>query len=342
MISQITAVVSQLQVSQLPIPKFNPAADNVEDWLAAFESTIPNETLRVSRLGIALQASAASWYASQLRVLGRNNRSWSQWRAALVAEFSSHQRALFTTLLNHTQRPGQDPIEFYRKTIQLCRQVNAQMQEPEILNHLLRGIEPSLRDKLILMCPTTSADFLAKLQLLCSSTPIPTSAPNDQAKLIETLALALVEKQQPHAVEPQFYQRPEHDELYELRVRVRELERQLAEARSRPSSPQEYRRCFLCGRQGHIARFCRSQPTSTQPRSRHSSPNFRRNNRYSPPRFNQRRSPSPAGSRDNTHYRNIPVTTSAPSYRSARSSSPSYSRNRSPSPRQENYNPGRY
>ena len=244
---------------------FTPESDDVNDWIVAFEVlTSRKMEQRVELLPTVLKKKALSWYASQHRSLNGQVRSWDEWKAALQSEFGRSIMAILNELCNRSQRDNETPHEYYQSIIGLCSLANPAMTEVEKINHLLRGLNNGLREKMILMCPSTSQDFLEKLNRIHVN--IPPRVKDDQSNVVEILAKALANKQQ---VEPSLLN-VDDKEITFLRNELKNLSQKMDDMcmkngngtdryQSRNRYQSDDRTCYYCGIKGHLRNDCRKK-----------------------------------------------------------------------------------
>ena len=245
------------------MPFFYPESQDVNDWIVAFEViTQRKDGQRVEYLPTVLKNKALSWYASEHRTLNGHQRTWEEWREGLKNEFGRSSMAILNELVNRCQKDGESPQDYYQSMITLCSLANSNMTEVEKVSHLLRGLNPPIREKIVLMCPTSAKDFLDKLNRLNVVMP---SSQCDQNNVVELLAKALADKQNP---EPSLLN-VDDKEMSFFKKELRNLSQrmdQLCQAQDSNRSRQrrdytqiEERSCHYCGIQGHLMRDCRKR-----------------------------------------------------------------------------------
>ena len=260
--SYLINMIQQMSQVSKRVPIFNPESDEINDWIIAFEiATKGKEERRVDLLPTALKNKAFSWFASQHRVLNGEDRSWDQWKESLTIEFGRSSMAVLNELCNRRQKESESPKDYYQSVITLCSMANPLMSEVEKISHLLRGLTVSLREKMILMCPTSAKDFLEKMNMLNVSTP--SSSKTDQSNLVELLAKALAEKQ---SIAPTLLNVDDKEISY-LRKELKNLSQRMDElcqgnqhqGTFSRNTVRDDRSCHFCGIKGHFARDCRKK-----------------------------------------------------------------------------------
>lgn len=151
------------------IPKFNPILQEVAGWLATYKQAIPQEKERINQLNSAFKGTASNWYATERRLLNGTERNWNEWERAIYEEFGKNEADVFNELNNRKQQPGEDSKKYCSEVINLCSLANMHMSEQEKINYLLRGLQPQFREKIVLMRPKTSTQFVKDLKVIESN-----------------------------------------------------------------------------------------------------------------------------------------------------------------------------
>lgn len=288
----ITAAMQGLQLHQNTAspPKFVPNSDDVNDWLVAFNTTMASadDSTKIAKMPTVLTDRALTWFCCQKQTTAGASRSWSDWEIELKKEFGRNEMSILLELDNLKQGTLK-PEAYYHRVLALCSKVNPNMSELEKVQKLQRGLNPELRNKMTLMFPTSSSDFLAKLQHLSTSNVAEVQEKSDQQKIIDSLITLLGQKSEKPTqtqstgptIQPSYYQ-----EQGSLAAEIRELKEQVQRL-SRPTERSNGRRtCFNCGRSNHLVKDCRAPGG---PKNRSSNRNGNRNNR------SDRRQDSPNG-----------------------------------------------
>ncbi|RWS21712.1 hypothetical protein B4U80_11786, partial [Leptotrombidium deliense] len=147
------------------IPCFDPAKQDVNEWIIAFNAVTNGKTdqQKIQFLPNTLQNSALRWFTGQASQANFANRTWQQWEDAIKHEFGRKLNNIVRDLHTRQQKEHEKATEFCRETLRLCSQTNPNMTEEEKIEHLMRGIKPDLRERIFLMSPTDSNDFVTKI-----------------------------------------------------------------------------------------------------------------------------------------------------------------------------------
>ena len=68
-------------------------------------------------------------------------------------------------LRSRKQGPVEPLLHYYYEVLEMCRNVNVEMPEAQIIDHLLAGLRPSLVKKLVPLELATCEDLLEKAKL---------------------------------------------------------------------------------------------------------------------------------------------------------------------------------
>ncbi|KZS07216.1 Uncharacterized protein APZ42_029109 [Daphnia magna] len=256
------APATQLKYRSPPI-FYGKKEEDAADWLERYESTAqynrwgPNEKLE--NFGMHLDGAARKWFlclgavadwqdtpavvaspgvAAVPAVPGLRTRFLTEFQAQ---HYSRYQEA---RLRQRKQGIEESGIEYFYDVIDLCRKVDPGMTEEAKVVYLFRGLKPTLLEKIWIVSPKTSTEFLAALKLHTEAA--------------------------------------EQDTKDELRELVLELKAELAELkrvskfsgssgkRDKARSPQNSVSfasrtadgkpiCHKCGKAGHIACYCKAE-----------------------------------------------------------------------------------
>ncbi|KZS08161.1 Uncharacterized protein APZ42_027947 [Daphnia magna] len=158
--------------------------EDVADWLERYESTAqynrwgPNEKLE--NFGMHLDGTARKWFlclgavadwqdtpavvaapgvAAVPTVPGLRTKFLTEFQAQ---HYSRYQEA---RLRQRKQRIEDSGKEYFYDVIDLCRKIDPGMTEEAKLDYLFRELKPTLLEKIWIVSPKTSTEFLAALKL---------------------------------------------------------------------------------------------------------------------------------------------------------------------------------
>ena len=121
---------------------------------------------RLANFGLFLAGPAKKWF--------KNTRQPDAWLdtlgvggAAGVQGITSayYPRRLMDKLHNRKQGSVEPLLHYYYDTLDMCKNVNMDMSEADIIDHLLAGLRPSLVKKLVPLELATCEDLLEKAKL---------------------------------------------------------------------------------------------------------------------------------------------------------------------------------
>jgi hypothetical protein len=159
-------LIFQSQINSIA-PFTGAAAQDAERWLThAFNVlqvqgfTDNNEVKHL--LSGFLDGDALDWYQEHKLMLC----GWMEFRAAFLQRFPS--APLIRNPFEHfqqlsTRRQGltESSVDYYTSVLKLCHSYNQHMSDIERVNHLKKGLRPSLLEKVLEQEPTTPDDFIA-------------------------------------------------------------------------------------------------------------------------------------------------------------------------------------
>jgi hypothetical protein len=98
---------------------------------------------------------------------GANLPATTGLRTTFLREFQQANFAVFqeAKLRNRAQGLDEPTTSYYYDILDLCRVVNSAMPEAAKLEHLFRGLKPSLLEKIYPLKPGTCAEFLASVKI---------------------------------------------------------------------------------------------------------------------------------------------------------------------------------
>lgn len=241
----LTAAFQTLDISRPQLPSFDPSTDDVHEWLLKFNAATHNKsgTDKINSLPLVLQKSALQWYIIRKQSVTATT-TWAQIESDIKAQFAKNITAIIQELHLRVQRASESAADYCPDVIRLCNLYNPAMLEVEKVAHLMRGLSATLREKIILMQPKTSSEFMNNIATIESSSSALSHDSNiDPYKIIETLTTALVSKNvtssaQQEPTSPQFYQQPAPDVISDIQRQLSSLQRKLNSIESRSVSNQ--------------------------------------------------------------------------------------------------------
>ena len=135
---------------------------DISVWIQDFEESVEtpsgDSTTKQKAVVLYLSGDGEKWY----RLAGVENVEWSVFRQKLIAAFMSASQPLkaMIKLMNRKQGVHELAQNYFYDILALCSKFNPQMNETEKLLHLLRGVEPSLAQRIIMFNPKTIQEFL--------------------------------------------------------------------------------------------------------------------------------------------------------------------------------------
>ncbi|XP_057377946.1 uncharacterized protein LOC130699908 [Daphnia carinata] len=157
------------------------------------------------------------------------------------------------------QGKDEDVTEYYHDVLDMCRIVQPDMAEEVRIDHLFRGLSPTLYERLYVLGIKTCEDFLEEARLHADAVKTAYERGyEDRRREREKPAVGAVDL----------------DQMQDLRRQIQELRDELARAKD-PSKKKEKEggksdwnkkpkkknpfRCFNCDEEGHIARNCQKE-----------------------------------------------------------------------------------
>lgn len=195
--ADLPALVNQIVPVAQPVgkgkertpPTFHGEAhEDVDEWLhqfdrvAAFNVWNPDQRLR--NLGMALEGVAERWLAT----LHPQPASADEFRQQLLATFKSqsYELELESQLRSRVQGVGESPMTYCHDVIYLCSKIDHNMAERIKVQHILRGLQGTLIEKVYpsITPESDTREIIRQIQLHSqaavianrSTAPIPTQA----------------------------------------------------------------------------------------------------------------------------------------------------------------------
>ena len=108
-----------------------------------------------------LDGEALDWFQNHKAAI----HDWHEFRTAFVQRFPSPPSTrnpfeYFQQLSNRRQGLNESTVEYYTHVLKLCHHYNPHMSEVERVDHLKKGLRPSLLEKVLDRDPTTPDEFI--------------------------------------------------------------------------------------------------------------------------------------------------------------------------------------
>jgi hypothetical protein len=152
--------------------------EDVTEWMERYEK-IGNynrwgEAEKRAHVELSLTGAAQKWFSYK----GKAGQLAADWGTAagppvvigvkdqILRQFTPVNRDQFneTRLRERKQGPEESTVEFFYDVLDLCGKVDPNMAEPVKLQHLWRGLKPSLVEKFWSMKPATTDEFLTEVK----------------------------------------------------------------------------------------------------------------------------------------------------------------------------------
>lgn len=245
--NDITAMIAAFTAAAIgnrQAPVFDPSTDRINEFFVKFNAVMSgaSDGDKISKLAVSLKNDALSWYVSELEKPAAANRTFAEWQAILSSQFAKSSTSLCNELFANKQKEKQTAVEYFHSTLRMCSAVDSTMSEEIKLAHLQRGLKKPLQEKIKLMKPKTTAEFLTDLQSLNELADEANDKDDQQKKLIEILTLQLAHekaKAQPAEETPLLFTTSAQ-----------------SSSGSQPQRNSRDYRCFVCGQRDHFANAC--------------------------------------------------------------------------------------
>jgi hypothetical protein len=261
-------------------------SEDVEDWINRFEllcqHNMWDSVKRLQELPLYLGGSAILWFRS----IGCTLLNYETLKAEFIEFFASIEPADYALerLLSRVQGDG-EPLETYAPAIQgLCIKVDKNMPDRDRMKYFLKGLIPSLKQRVVPMQPSTFRDAykMARLHEHADRMSHPEKRTYPQGMLLEDYSPAILEY---HPNNPLLPPSPkeksgkttkstgQHRGVYtitkdnisiktnesellkkidNLTIKLEELEKKLQYVNTRPNMPT----CSFCKKMGHKEETC--------------------------------------------------------------------------------------
>ena len=179
---------------------------------------------------------------------------WDIFHKALLQRFPappsiSNAFEYFQQLSNRRQGIDEPTVDYYTNVLKLCHNYNPQMSDTEQVDHLKKGLRPSLLEKVLDREPTTPTDFIAvvlkaesnqRILQVQFETGTNTNSNNINHPTIDQPRRTPNINSQQRNNEPQQH----------------EPQRWSGNQQRRHPGPNGGPTCYTCGQQGHISPAC--------------------------------------------------------------------------------------
>jgi hypothetical protein len=172
----------RLRARDPPIFRGEPHEDVVE-WLRQFQRVSDfnlwdgNQQLR--QLPLCLEGVAERWFSS----LNPRPDTFPALSDRVLRAFrhQNYEMELDSQLRARRQGPGEPVMTYCYDVVHLCSKINADMPEQEKVQHILRGLSPSLMEKVMpdLTQPFTVDQLFARIQVHCQAIAMANRALNN-------------------------------------------------------------------------------------------------------------------------------------------------------------------
>ncbi|KZS03079.1 Uncharacterized protein APZ42_034284 [Daphnia magna] len=150
-------------------PVFNGnAGEDVMHWITRFERIADynswNATRRFAHLGMCLEGVALEWYLS----LAPQPQDYQTLRIAILNAFKdpNYEYDLESQFRNRFQGLDEPVMTYCYNIVYLCSKLDPNMAEPTKVNHILRGLKPTLLERVYPLVETGVTDTQALFNLV--------------------------------------------------------------------------------------------------------------------------------------------------------------------------------
>ncbi len=257
--------------------------ESARDWLLKFEiaanSNRWSETTKINLLPSYLVGTALDWFLGFHRFNKEN--SWSTWKNGFLEAFTKYSanEDLKVILENKIQHEGESTISYFWEILSLCKKINENMSEEEIIDNIKQGMLPE-NSRRINLLENKSLEELqnnikrVELQLLAEDKNFrkrqksclkegPTCKENEQIKNMLGVVEAKLNQIQLQVKEPKFERKRYVSNVKYCRIcrlnnhNTEECwKRDLRRSGRLPVKPQNPPKCYICDQTTHFARVC--------------------------------------------------------------------------------------
>ena len=149
-------IIEKMEHDSVRIPVFSgKPSENPREWLERYENIALfkkwDDAAKLQHVPLFLDETALNWY----RILKPDDKKeWKDFKANFLEVFEQdrYQQRVEIQLQHRVQEAHESPIKFYFDVLRLCKMVEEKtgktMDETTKVEHLLRGLQPYLVEKL--------------------------------------------------------------------------------------------------------------------------------------------------------------------------------------------------
>jgi hypothetical protein len=260
--------------------------DNSRDWCdraeIIFNAFNMNDADRLNRIGIKLEDAAFDWY--------RDNQgpyaTWMAFRQSFERAFPPPERTqnrhLLAEQINQRRQGVDESIhDYYYAVDKLCREYDPRMSAIDKTIKLVSGLREELKDKILPLNVQTPEEFMIQAKNFESSAKVMANHRKQNGIIqlpepmytFESNGYPMIAATQPHYQQPHYQQPHQTGRHQQSQFGYNQQQTTTAHIPSYQQQHQRsfrnyqttnvknhsnvnYRKCYLCGQQGHLQRHC--------------------------------------------------------------------------------------